>query len=84
MKPITIIRRLHIVHVLGKLEPFDSVHIDKSGVTQVMCHHDRRIQRTKIKRSDRSVIIASLRLDDCRPFILFVGAYRETLPHYID
>lgn len=71
-----LIRRVKLPEQFGK-----GLVFHERRVTQVVCHHDARIERCEVERDDRRVIVARLGLYDrgtlvtCRDLIFDVVRY---------
>ena len=47
-----------LVLAVGGLDPGHLVPTDEGGIAQVVCHHDRRVQRRKVERRNGFAIEA--------------------------
>jgi hypothetical protein len=69
----TVVGRLDVINILLEVQSIDGILVQQRRVTQVVCHHYRRVQRAEIQCRDWHIIIAFLRLYDCGTFVLLVG-----------
>lgn len=72
---LTPIRCLDIIYLSFKTKMVNGFFVQESSIAKIVCHHDGRIQRAEIERSDWDIVISFLGLNDCGSLILLIRAY---------
>lgn len=70
---VTVVGCLYVVYVLDELKPLNRSSVEEGRITEIVSHHNRRIQGTEIQGCNWNIVIAFLWLDDSGTFVLFIG-----------
>ena len=63
---------MHVILPLHQLQPLDCLLIEQRGIAQVVCHHNRGVQRSKVESRYRDIVEALGGLNDSSTFVLLV------------
>lgn len=74
---LTIIGGYHIVDILDEVELLDAVRGQQRRVTEVVGHHNRRIQRCEIQGSNRHIVVAPAGFNNRSSFVLLLATYEQ-------